>query len=511
MRVLVATLALLVAMQARAEHRFAVSIGNNHGLPDEPVLRFAEEDARKVSEVLQETGGFHAEDVVVLTGGNVTDIRRALLTVNDRARAEEGSVVVVYFSGHASAEGLHIEGEELSLEELEHFVRGSAASFRVLIVDACRSGALTEVKGGKPAPAYSLTSPPTEGYVVLTAAAAGEDAQESEELRGSFFTHFLASGLLGAADANADRQVTLDEAYNYAFAATVASSSRTLAGTQHPTFRYDLKGKGELVLSSFGNPEHAQLGFKEPLDFIVFDDGGAVVAEVSGSAPNRSVVVPAGTLVVRARGVDAAFEGKVTAQRGQTLEVSTDMLERFEYARLVRKGIGERRVAASPSLSVGLANPLVLNTLSVAADVPFAFRGFSVGPTAAYHLIPEQLVAAAAGRGEAPSADDKKTPGHVVTAYGTVTNTIDLPWLSLFTTSGVGLAVAVNQLRRGDVSGGPGFILGAGVQAPLFSPVFVRASCDLEMALLFGSSDTADVTLGFAGFVGCAPGIGVEF
>ncbi len=69
-------------------------------------------------------------------------------------------------------------------------MRGSPASVRILIIDACRSGAITRVKGGRPAPPIAVfgDAPSSEGVIVLTASTAGEDAQESDQLSGSFFT-----------------------------------------------------------------------------------------------------------------------------------------------------------------------------------------------------------------------------------------------------------------------------------------------------------------------------------
>src|SRR5204863_443943 len=135
----------------------------------------------------------------------------------------------------------------LELRELEQLVRGSAASFRLLILDACRSGALTRVKGGTPIPPFEIQLGERvagEGAVFLTSSSASEDSQESDEIKGSFFTHALVSGLLGAADANSDGRVTLDETYRYAYDATLRASSRSLAGVQHPTFEYDVRGMG---------------------------------------------------------------------------------------------------------------------------------------------------------------------------------------------------------------------------------------------------------------------------
>src|SRR5437868_14420464 len=122
-------------------------------------------------------------------------------------------------------------GTQLDLSELEQLVRGSAAGFRLLILDACRAGALARVKGGAPIPPFDIQLGERvagEGAVFLTSSSASEDSQESDEIKGSFFTHALVSGLRGAADANGDGRVTLDETYRYAYDATLRASSRSL-------------------------------------------------------------------------------------------------------------------------------------------------------------------------------------------------------------------------------------------------------------------------------------------
>lgn len=141
---------------------------------------------------------------------------------------------------------LRLGDTELELRELAQLVRGSAAKFRLLVVDACRAGELTRTKGGRVVAPFEIAQAELggEGMALLTAAAATEDAQESDEIRGSFFTHAFVSGLLGAADRNGDGTVVLEETYQHAYNATIASTSRTFAGTQHPTFQYEVKGQG---------------------------------------------------------------------------------------------------------------------------------------------------------------------------------------------------------------------------------------------------------------------------
>lgn len=67
-------------------------------------------------------------------------------------------------------------------------------------------------------------------------------------LRAPSLPNYLISGSLGGADLNGGGLVVLSEAYDNTDN-TLRASSRTLAGTQHATFRYALKGKGDVVLT----------------------------------------------------------------------------------------------------------------------------------------------------------------------------------------------------------------------------------------------------------------------
>ncbi len=333
-----------------AIQRFALLVGNDTGGEYDTALRYAESDAERMSRVLQDVGGFPPANVTLLRGETAETVQHTLIALNDRIRssvARPGTQVVllVYYSGHADSRALHLGSTRLELLVLEQLVRSSAASFRVLVVDACRSGALTRVKGGRAMPAFDVRVDEQlsgEGVVFLTSSSANEDAQESDEIQGSFFTHYFRSGLLGAADDDADGRVTLDEAYRYAHAGTLRASSRTWAGLQHPTFRYELRGQGELVLSELPRAEgsHASLSFPAGRDYLVMagDPLGAVVAEVSRYARGRTLSVKPGLYFVRGRSSDYLLEGPLGIRAGERLEVTDDRLARVRYARLARKG-----------------------------------------------------------------------------------------------------------------------------------------------------------------------------
>jgi hypothetical protein len=354
-RLVVPALAVwLVASVAPAHadtERYAVVIGDNRGASDEQPLRYAESDAQRFADLLGDVGGVPAENQVVLRGKSADQVRRALIATNERIRMAPrpaaDAVLLVYYSGHGDADALHLGDTALPLRELEALVRGSPAAVRVLVIDACRSGSITRVKGGRPAPPLVLaTAAPLlgEGLIVLTASTLTEDAQESDLLGGSFFTHYLLSGLHGAADDNGDRVVTVAEAFGYARDQTIIASSRTLAGTQHPTFHYDLRGRADLPLADLGNATgHGTLTLPTGATWLVVRTGSSpgVVGEIAADARRRTLSLQPGTYAVRGRARDALLEGTATVAAGRDTAVDPGRLDRTVYASLVRKGKGE--------------------------------------------------------------------------------------------------------------------------------------------------------------------------
>ena len=445
-RALVAAALLLgTPAVARADlERFAVVIGDNRGAAGEIELQYAEDDAGKLADVLQGVGGIAPENTVLLRGRPARDVRRSLIAINERVRARTGAgrqtMLLVYYSGHADGRSLHLDGDELELDELERLVRGSAATFRLLILDSCRSGALTRVKGGRSAPpvALRLTGQLAgEGVVFLTSSAAREDAQESDELRGSFFTHYLVSGLLGAADQDGDGRIGLKEAYRYAFDQTVLASSRTLAGIQHPTFRYELAGQGDVILTEIrATAGRGRVSFPTGNAYVVARrDTGAVVAELAAHGGNRTLSLEPGTYLVRGRARRHLLEGSLRVAAGASTTLDDASLERIEYARLVRKGGTSARAAHGPALGTWLRTPIIDGAgvcLGGIASYPIALRSFTVAPR----------VAACRGRFE---NDVLAAHTDALDLQVRLTHAWDFPWVTL----DLGVAAGGELLREG--------------------------------------------------------------
>jgi hypothetical protein len=151
--------------------RFAVFVGSNIGDRHEDLLRHAEDDAIRVAQTLRILGDFPADQVLVLNGVTATELREAILRLNMRIHEQPDAVLVVFYSGHADAESLHLAGTHLALTELKALLVGSPANSRVLVVDACRSGSLIGLKGAHPTqpfPVAALDEPAPQGFAVLT-------------------------------------------------------------------------------------------------------------------------------------------------------------------------------------------------------------------------------------------------------------------------------------------------------------------------------------------------------
>lgn len=293
---------LLLSLSARADtRRFALVVGNNAGSGDLPPLRYAETDAGKVARVLVELGQVAPDDLLLLQGRPLSEIEAALQAVQSRTaeahRAPDArALVLFFFSGHSDGMALEIGAERLTFAKLKAALVATGAEVRVAIIDSCRSGSAILEKGGRPAAPFTLrlTDEITaSGEAMITSSAADEAALESKEMMGSFFTHHLVSGLRGAADASGDRQVTLAEAYRYAYDHTISSTSATIVGAQHPTYDYRLSGQGELVLTSLEKPS-ASLELPPGFERAVVTDlnRDQVVAELSNASSPRVALSP---------------------------------------------------------------------------------------------------------------------------------------------------------------------------------------------------------------------------
>jgi len=243
------------ASSAASVERFALVVGANRGGSDRPVLLYALSDAERFARVLTELGGVSAANSVVLKQPKLGELEAALDALKARviAAGRGGAArteLLVYYSGHADEKGLLLGEDRYSYRSLRDRLDEVPADVRIAVLDACASGAITRLKGGRLQQPFLVDeSADMRGHAFLTSSSATEAAQESDRIKGSYFTHYLVSGLRGAADLSGDGKVTLNEAYQFAFGETLGRTVDTKGGPQHPSYDINLTGTGDVVMT----------------------------------------------------------------------------------------------------------------------------------------------------------------------------------------------------------------------------------------------------------------------
>ena len=283
----------LLAPAAHAEVvRHAVVVGNNQGGGSLIDLHYAQDDAQRMADLLVELGGFPASRVTLLEAPDPATLLGAIDSHAALASQQPDDLFLFYYSGHADARGLQLSGEVVTYAALKAHINSLQSEVRLGVLDACRSGEITRLKGMEvSAPFAAEDTLATSGEAWLTAASADESAQESDRLQGSFFTHYLISGLRGAADQN-DGVVSLGEAYAYAYDRTVARTGSSSGGTQHPGYDFRLQGEGDLALTDVRRATARLILPREVVGELQLlrEPEGTPVAELAKSADSEMTV-----------------------------------------------------------------------------------------------------------------------------------------------------------------------------------------------------------------------------
>ena len=231
-------------------------------------LSYAVNDARDFYRILIEKNRVPAENVTLLLDENAALHKlRSVLGTHLKKKAGKEDMVIIYFAGHGATErdtmspdgdGLEkyllpvdaapedLYATALPMRELSHIFNRLRADRLVFIADACYSGAT----GGR---TVSITSglrarisdkfldriSSGKGRVILTASGANEVSSEKPEFKHGVFTHFLIQGLEGAADADRDGLITVDEIYSY----VSTEVARETGQEQHPVKKGTVEGR----------------------------------------------------------------------------------------------------------------------------------------------------------------------------------------------------------------------------------------------------------------------------
>ncbi|KIG14760.1 hypothetical protein DB30_06346 [Enhygromyxa salina] len=389
--------------------RFALLVGANDGGGDRELLRYASTDAAMLSKALIELGGLDKGDRVVLDNPHPAALEQGFADIGAKIRqahkAGERVQFVFYYSGHSDEAGLLLAGVHVDYKRLRALIDKVPADVRIGILDSCSSGAFTRFKGGKKqAPFLVGSSAEVQGHAYLTSSSADEAAQESDRIGGSFFTHFLVTGLRGAADFDGDRRVTLNEAYRFAFDETLARTETTSGGPQHAAYDIQLAGTGDLVMTDLRKTS-AKLEISGAVSGRIYvrDRRGNLVAELfkpKGAGPITLALEPGNYAITIDDGHNLhRAEVEVRSGKTETLEVAGLVGIPLEGTRLRGDPVADPRGRPPPPLggyrevpfNIGVSRGSELNTahrpdkirnrfsVSLGATHAAAIDGFQLG------------------------------------------------------------------------------------------------------------------------------------
>jgi hypothetical protein len=360
-RLLAALLALLFSAPARAETpapaspspaaavvaerlSFAVIIGNNKSLGRRrPDLHYADDDAARYFEILQTIAPgrvsllaeFDRDTGRLFRGAQqvaVAPTRRALHAVgrglaqrvSAAQRAGHETELYFIFAGHgdvAEGEGfIELADSRFSSSELKQWLGAVPFTRAHVILDSCNSFFMLGVR--KPGGRHFATSEdaaralasrlPNVG-VFLSTSAEGE-AFEWSEIQSGIFSHLVRSGLLGAADANADGSVSYLELAAFVDTAT--------ADVRNPNMRPHVFARGPGAadatpiarLQSMSSVRRFALGDGSRLRVRIRDANGLPLLDAhTEKEATLAVVLPeawtGGAVVERASATPNAQEG----------------------------------------------------------------------------------------------------------------------------------------------------------------------------------------------------------
>lgn len=485
--------------------RFALVASSNDGGPGRGRLRFANSDARAVAEVLRQLGGVRDEDLVVVPDVTAASLRasfeRLRSTVHLSPRRPARQEIFVYYSGHSDEEGLLLGGEHVPYRQVRRWIEEVGADVRIAVLDSCASGAVIRRRGGSRQPPFlGDVSADARGHAFLTASSESEAAQESDRIGAGFFTHFLVSGLRGAADTSRDGRVTLGEAYQFAYQETLLRTERSVAGAQHPAYDIQLAGTGDLVLTDLRSTS-AGLVLEDDVDgrVLVRDAGGRLVVELR-KEPLRPVQLGLGAgryrLLLEAGG--RASEADVVLEDGKTARVGK---ARFAPAALAAATArGEEQDLAGAGVEPGRVPTFVKRSDEIGGYGGVTFKyarlqgrdAFLAGGELAV-LLERRLALGFSGYGsQVQAADPVKNRDEVIFGYGGAFARyfflFDSPFqlsAALHTSAGAITSTRADQSQVEDVI----FVLEPQVGAHLSLTRWMRVGVEAGYRLLAGVDD----------------------
>lgn len=242
-------------------------------------LQVCEQDVAVVRERLI-TGGFDSRRVHLLTDHTDRAPTRANILESFQSVAnatETNDLLLFYYSGHGDEEAgesyliardgrrLILRDTAVSLSRIKEIMEKAPAKGKIIVLDACHSGADIKGKGPEPMSATFIQRVFAEarGMAILASCTQGEFSYEWRDNKRSVFTHYFLEALEGRSDRDNKGFVTVQDTSRY------VTNGVKLWATQHnvnqtPTFQYSATGDIILVHYGHSRPRHNFLSTQSP-------------------------------------------------------------------------------------------------------------------------------------------------------------------------------------------------------------------------------------------------------
>ncbi len=190
-------------------------------------LDFADDDAQEIAAHFRspEGGAVHHRQIKKLIDENATKNNILKACRNTFSIAGTNDVIIFYFSGHGSKKGLYPYDYKDSLSqlvshnEISKYIKDSSAKQKIVIIDACFSGAFKEKNHDNIAKElnklYKKIDNSTKGTLRITSSKSTETSIETDGKRQGVFSYYFIKGLRGEANSNDDNIITIEEIFNY--------------------------------------------------------------------------------------------------------------------------------------------------------------------------------------------------------------------------------------------------------------------------------------------------------
>ncbi|MFH0975737.1 MAG: caspase family protein [Spirochaetota bacterium] len=325
--------------------RFALIVGANDGGPARPKLKYSVSDAKSVLTVLNEMGGITRNDSVLLIEPDrkifFSGMDSVIKKIKQSGKTSDKKELIFYYSGHSDEESILLGKEKISYKEIKDFINSTPSDVRIAILDSCSSGAFTRLKGGKMRSPFLVDSAfNMKGYAFMTSSSPDEASQESERIKGSFFTHYLVAGLRGAADMTQDGRITLNEAYQFAYNETLAGTEKTMSGPQHPNYNIQMSGTGDVVMTDIRKSSSLMIISTEISGkLFIRDSGNSLVCELRKSAGRAMQLgLEGGAYSITYIKEGSLYEADITLNTGKEVVLSNNDFKKSAKDKTVARG-----------------------------------------------------------------------------------------------------------------------------------------------------------------------------